>query len=93
MPFALDWIKTYATSLIADAQELKVAEMEMEMMQAAIQGMQYSGGEGVEIEQESRSEELVPEIEREAFTEYPESSDMGKIGIEEGIFGFGFSAQ
>lgn len=93
LPFALDWIKTYATSLIADAQELKVAEMEMEMMQAAIQGMQYSGGEGVEIEQESRSEELVPEIEREAFTEYPESSDMGKIGIEEGIFGFGFSAQ
>jgi hypothetical protein len=89
LPEALNWLESHALDILSNANNSNIALVELAMEQ----GTQSSDSVQEDTEQDFDGDDMVPSIEREAFTVYPESSDMGKIGIEEGLFGFDFSMQ
>lgn len=91
-------LQTDGDYLKAEDERLKFYE---QMLARASQAVTEQVEEHRKAEERKKAEEAqankggdtVPDIEKEAFTIYPENGDLGDIGLETGLFGFNASSQ
>ena len=83
-----------ADTMLDEKQRLQYAEQELAMFEqafaeanAAIASAEASEEAAEEEAKNAPGEEMVPDIEREAFEKYPEAGDLGDIGVEADLFG------
>jgi hypothetical protein len=87
-------LQTQSSDLFSEKESVKLAEFELDFIKKAAAGVAKAEFDMDQEEDEGfDGGEVVPDIEKEAFSVYPEKGDLGNIGLETGIFGFGASGQ
>ena len=91
LPEPLYELQYLADTMLDEEERLGYAEQELAMLEQAFAGTAAAYDSAVAEEEkekrEENGEEMVPDIEKEAFTKYPEPGDLGDIGVEADAFG------
>lgn len=94
LPVPLWELVQQADTMLDEKERLMYAEQELAMLEQAFAGvaeaLESAKAEEAAENDEGKDpdgEEMVPDIEREAFEKYPEAGDLGDLGVEVDAFG------